>query len=188
MKIRILVGMEVDSRTFQLIEESQITNLSIAEYKKQLQKDLITEMNNSKNTHKVEKGIRQFVEWLQNGKLEIKGYKERETHSKLYIMTFNEDERDPGRVITGSSNFTQPGLEKNLEFNVELQRPEDYEFASEKFEELWERSEPLSEDFVNTLTKKTWIKYNITPYELYLKFGFDLQSYVVTVFPIKVEL
>ena len=35
-------------------------------------------------------------------------------------MTFKEDDRDKGRVITGSSNFTRSGLMGNLEFNVEL--------------------------------------------------------------------
>ena len=48
-------------------------------------------------------------------------------------MTFKEGDRDIGRVITGSSNFTQSGLIDNLEFNVELQRPEDYNFALKKF-------------------------------------------------------
>lgn len=172
-QIRILVGMGIDSKTFNLIEDSQVTNISTAEYKKQLQKDLIHEMNSSEDNFHVENGVRQFVDWLQSGKLEIRGYKERKTHSKLYIMTFAEDDRDKGRVITGSSNFTQPGLERNLEFNVELTRPEDYEYAYEKFEELWEQSEPISKDFVNTLTNKTWIKDDITPYELYLKFIYE---------------
>ena len=172
-QIRILVGMGIDSQTFHLIEDAEITHVSTAEYKKQVQKNIIEEMNNSEDNANVEKGIRQFVSWLQSGKLEIRGYKERKTHSKLYIMTFTEDDKDIGRVITGSSNFTQPGLERNLEFNVELREPSDYEFASDKFEELWEHSEPISKEFVNTLTNKTWIKDDITPYELYLKFIYE---------------
>lgn len=172
-QIRILVGMGIDSQTFHLIENSKVTSISTAEYKKKMQKDLIHEMNNSENSMDVEKGVRQFVNWLQTEKLEIRGYKERKTHSKLYIMTFNEKDKDIGRVITGSSNFSQPGLERNLEFNVELREPADYEFASDKFEELWEHSEPISEEFINTLTNRTWIKDDITPYELYLKFIYE---------------
>jgi len=45
-------------------------------------------------------------------------------------MTFNEDDRDMGRVITGSSNFTQSSLVDNLEFNVELKNPSDYKFSA----------------------------------------------------------
>lgn len=132
-KIRILVGMGIDSQTFQLIEDSQQTMISTSEFKKQFNKDIIEEMNNSENRLDVELGSRRFIDWLREGKLEIKAYKERKTHSKLYIMSFPEDDKDNGRVITGSSNFTRPGLEKNLEFNVELRRDSDYFFAKNKF-------------------------------------------------------
>lgn len=172
-KVRILVGMGIDSQTFQLIEDSQQTMISTSEFKKQFNKDIIEEMNNSENRLDVELGSRRFIDWLREGKLEIKAYKERKTHSKLYIMSFPEDDKDNGRVITGSSNFTRPGLEKNLEFNVELRRDSDYFFAKDKFEELWKNSEPLSEDFINTLSKKTWLREDITPYELYLKFIYE---------------
>ena len=50
------------------------------------------------------------MEWLQSGKLEIKAYPTENIHAKLYIMTFVEEDRDAGRVITGSSNFTHSGL------------------------------------------------------------------------------
>ena len=172
-KVRILVGMGIDSQTFQLIEDSQNTNISTAEFKKKFRRDIIREMGNSQDSLDVEKGAIQFVEWLKEGKIEIKAYKERKTHSKLYIMTFPEDDKDLGRVITGSSNFTRPGLEKNLEFNVELKDSSDYYFAKEEFEKLWERSEPISEDFINTLTRDTWLRDDITPYELYLKFIYE---------------
>lgn len=172
-KIRILVGMGIDSQTFKLIENTKITHISTAEFKKKIKEDLITEMNNSEDSLNVEKGAKKFVKWIETGKIEIKAYKERKTHSKLYIMTFPEEDKDIGRVITGSSNFTKPGLEKNLEFNVELRRDADYYFAREKFEELWEHSEPLSKDFITTLNNHTWLKEDITPYELYLKFIYE---------------
>lgn len=172
-KVRILVGMGIDSQTFKLVEGSQDKNISTAEFKKEFIKDIITEMNNSKDTFDVEKGAMKFIDWLIEEKLEIRAYKERKTHSKLYIMSFPEGDKDEGRVITGSSNFTQPGLEKNLEFNVELRDDSDYEFALQEFEKLWAKSEPISEDFVNTLTRKTWLRNDITPYELYLKFIYE---------------
>ena len=48
-----------------------------------------------------------------------------------------EGDSDKGRVITGSSNFTEAGLQDNLEFNVELKNRSDYDFALAKFNELW---------------------------------------------------
>ncbi len=41
-------------------------------------------------------------------------------------MTFKEGDRDIGRVITGSSNFTYSGLVDNLEFNVEFEKQLDH--------------------------------------------------------------
>ncbi|RLF05458.1 MAG: helicase, partial [Thermoprotei archaeon] len=75
--------------------------------------------------------------------------------------------------ITGSSNFTESGLVDNLEFNVELQRPEDYNYALKKFNELWNNAVDVNEKYVQTIQKKTWLNSNITPYQLYLKFLYE---------------
>jgi phosphatidylserine/phosphatidylglycerophosphate/cardiolipin synthase-like enzyme len=66
-------------------------------------------------------------------------------------MTFQEGDRDQGRVITGSSNFTQAGLVDNLEFNVELKNRSDYDFALAKFNELWAKGVEVSKDFVQII-------------------------------------
>ena len=87
--------------------------------------------------------------------MEIKAYPSEKIHAKIYIMTFGEDDRDKGRVITGSSNFTQSGLVDNLEFNVELKNPSDYDFALSKFQELWENSIDVSQKYVETIKNKT---------------------------------
>ena len=94
------------------------------------------EMEKSGDTENVEEGIKKFIEWLKSGKLKIKVYPAETIHAKLYIMTFKEGDRDVGRVITGSSNFTKSGLKENLEFNVELKNRSDYEFSLRKFNEL----------------------------------------------------
>ena len=164
-KIRILVGMGIDSQSFDLIEDSKKTIVSTAQLKEKINQDLVKEMDNSENSLNVEKGAYKFIEWLKSGKLEVKAYKERKTHSKLYIMKFPENDKDVGRVVTGSSNFTFPGLEKNLEFNVELKDSNDYLFAKNKFEELWEKSERITKDFISTLSRKTWLREDISPYE-----------------------
>src|SRR5699024_3908753 len=88
------------------------------------------------------------------------------------IMTF-ENAIDKGRVITGSSNFSRSGLMDNLEFNVELKNPSDYEFALNKFDELWGEAVDVSEEYVQTLETKTWMNDTIKPYELYLEFLYE---------------
>lgn len=168
-KVRILIGISTNKGTYDLLEQAR-SHKNISD---QLDQDVKDEMEESENSLHVEKGVRKFLEWLQSGKLEIRAYPEEKIHSKLYIMTFNEGDRDLGRVITGSSNFTQSGLVDNLEFNVELKDRSDYEFAKNKFGELWTKSTDVSEQYIETLSKNTWLREDITPYELYLKFLYE---------------
>lgn len=168
-KIRILIGISTNRQTYNLLQEIQ----SHKEIGSQVSENLKNEMEASDNTFQVESGVYKFLEWLKNGKLEIRAYPEEKIHSKLYIMTFGEDDRDIGRVITGSSNFTQSGLVDNLEFNVELKNHSDYEFAQNKFNELWEKGVDVSEKYIETIIKDTWLREDISPYELYLKFLYE---------------
>ena len=130
-------------------------------------------MTQAEDSRQVEEGVVKFLEWLQNGKLEIKAYPTENIHAKLYIMTFDDQDRDVGRVITGSSNFTQSGLVDNLEFNVELKNRADYEFARTKFEGLWEDAVDVKDKYIETIRERTWLNDTITPYELYLKFLYE---------------
>ena len=74
-----------------------------------------------------------------------------------------------GSVITGSSNFSEAGLLNNLEFNVELKDSRDVDFALEKFEELWVKGVAITDDYIEAVEQKTWLRNDITPYEIYLK-------------------
>ena len=177
-KIRILVGISTGKETLDLIQESkkevqQTLNLSHKETKEEFSNHVVKEMESSKDSIEVEEGIKKFIEWIRSEKLEIHAYPAETIHAKLYIMTFKEGDRDVGRVITGSSNFTKGGLRDNLEFNVELARPDDYNFALSKFNELWENSIDVSEKYVETIRNRTWLNDSITPYELYLKFLYE---------------
>jgi superfamily II DNA or RNA helicase len=177
-KIRILIGISTSRQTFDLLqkaakERQQLLQFSHAETKQEFQGLVEKELEDSEDNQKVEEGVVKFIEWIKNKKLEIKAYPSQNIHAKLYIMTFVEGDRDVGRVITGSSNFTQAGLVENLEFNVELKNRADYEFARQKFEELWKDAVDVSEKYIQTIEDKTWLNQNITPYQLYLKFLYE---------------
>ena len=173
-KTRILIGINTDKQIVDMFEETQgeikefsLSNKeSITEYKKELEK----EFEKSEDTENVEKGVNKFISLLKEGKLEIRIYTKQPIHAKIYIMRDFKDSADFGRVITGSSNFSQSGLVNNLEFNVELKTRGDVEFAYNKFEELWKDSVDVSQDCIDTIEKDTWVKNDITPYEMYLKF------------------
>jgi len=81
-------------------------------------------------------------------------------------MPIAEGDRDKGRVITGSSNLTQAGLQDNLEFNVELKNRADYDFAIAKFNELWAVAVDVSKPCEDTVVNKSPFA-SFTPYELY---------------------
>ena len=174
-KIRILIGISTDRTIVDSINKSNQLELeySGAETKDLFSQQIIEEMESVEDNQSVEKGIFKFIEWLRSGKMEIRAYPSSRIHSKLYVMTFPEDDRDIGRVITGSSNFTQAGLIDNLELNVELKNPSDYKFALDKFNQLWDKSVDVSDKYIATIEKNTWIDNTITPYELYLKFLYE---------------
>lgn len=192
-KVRILVGLSVDRDSYDILQYHE--QLGIIDFeshqrtKKQFQENLKTEIETSdENDNKLELGIRKFIEFLQqecknpeedkanggNGKkLEIRVYPSKNIHAKVYIGRFHPEDRDYGFVITGSSNFSESGFVANREFNVELRKIGDVKFAENQFNKLWAESVDISEDFIDTITTKTWLNDQITPYELYLKLIYE---------------
>jgi superfamily II DNA or RNA helicase len=192
-KIRILVGLSVDRDSYDMIQYhhqmGMIDYESHKRTKKAFQENLKAEIENSDELdNRLELGIRKFIEFLQancqdpeidkafhgNGKkLEIRAYPSKNIHAKVYIGKFKPEDRDYGFVITGSSNFSESGFVANREFNVELRTKRDVLFAEEQFNTLWQESVDISEDFIDTIQKKTWLNDQISPYELYLKLIYE---------------
>lgn len=178
-KIRILIGINTGKSTIDYIqtanEQQMKFNLSTVEIKKNYVNNIVEEMEQSEDTKHVKAGIKKFIELILSQKLEIRIYPKDRIHSKVYIMR-KDLEKVPdqyGTVITGSSNFTSAGLVNNLEFNVELKDSRDVYYALQRFEELWVEGISISEDYIATVQKDTWIREDITPYELYLKFIYE---------------
>ena len=204
-KIRILIGISTNKETENLIQTFQEKKqyrlqFSHAETKRYFSDLVAKEIECCKDEKPVEDGIIKFMEWLENGKLEIRAYPTKNLHAKLYIMSFPKDDRDKDRVITGSSNFSQSGLIDDLEFNVEPKNPSDHHFAQDKFNKLWiddlefnvelknlsdhhfaqdkfnklwDEAVDVKEQYIETIRKRTWLNNDISPYELYLKFLYE---------------
>lgn len=174
-KIRILVGLNVDLFTVKIIDLANDEYTPIAVSTKQgkeiLESEVEQEFSEADTTAEIEQGVRVFIDWLKSGKLEMRMYTKAPIHAKVYIMR-----KDPvkvpdmyGSVITGSSNFSTSGLKNNLEFNVELKDTPDVKFALEHFENLWKDGVDIRDAYIEAVEKKTWMRDDITPYELYLK-------------------
>jgi len=194
-KVRILVGLGIDEDAYKTINEfKNQTTLdfeSHANAKKEFQENLINEIENSREVdERLEIGLKHFIEFLNtdcpnadidkkqrgNGKkLEIKAYPSKNIHAKVYISRYKDNisHIQYGAVITGSSNFSLSGLVANREFNVHLKDRRDIDFALDQFENLWKDSIDISEEFVDSVTKKTWLNDSIKPYELYLKLIYE---------------
>ncbi|MCE2687784.1 MAG: phospholipase D-like domain-containing protein [Rickettsiales bacterium] len=177
-KIRILVGLSTNKKTIELINQAnqQQLLLSVQNHKETYENNLCEEINNSSiNTNddqKIAIACEKFIEFINNKKLEIKIHKSQNIHAKIYIGTLNS-KLDKGRVITGSSNFSQSGLHDQYEFNVELRDDRDYDFAKQKFDDLWQEGIDITQDYVNIINTKTWLNNQITPYQIYLKFLYE---------------
>jgi superfamily II DNA or RNA helicase/HKD family nuclease len=170
-EIRILVGINID----QLVAEAQKngllfqanSHLSQEQFFESL-KDNIQQAAYSKT---IEEGMLQFIQDLATGKLQLRVHPKQNIHAKIYI--FRQQTKHThgyGSVITGSSNLTDAGLQRNFEFNVELRDDTDIAFATETFEKLWIEGVPVSEAFVDKLKQQTYLNDTFTPYEVYLKF------------------
>ena len=174
-KIRILIGLNVDRYTVKIIDrvndEAKYAAISTADGKEIIADEIEKEFESAASSAQVEKGVRVFMDWLKSGKLEMRMYTEASIHAKVYIMR-KDQEKVPdtfGSVITGSSNFSEAGLVNNLEFNVELKDYADVKFALDKFEELWAQSTDIRDTYIEAVEQHTWMRDDITPYQLYLK-------------------
>ncbi|MEM3509661.1 MAG: phospholipase D-like domain-containing protein, partial [Nitrososphaerota archaeon] len=179
-KIRILVGLGVSPETYTILKQfneiktnNEYEELSDKQIKNVFSTAVRNEFEDSEDNKHVEEGVKDFVNLIKGGKLEVKVYPERKLHAKVYIVTFKEGDRDIGRVITGSSNLSYSGLVDHLEFNVELTNPRDYEFALKKFNELWKNAVNVTQDLVSVIELETWANNSISPYDLYLKFLYE---------------
>lgn len=171
-EIRILIGLGTDIKT---IKSMDIFEMSGTNATRKVQQLVIDEFSNSDDDNlDMENGVIKFCEWIKSGKLKIRMCYEKNVHAKLYIVRKNPRivPDQFGNLITGSSNFTFNGLDKNIEFNVELKDQNNVLYALNFFEELWNESIEITNDILNTINNDTWMSKNITPYELFLKMLF----------------
>ncbi len=174
-KIRILVGLNIDKHTIEFFdmanEQYTFFDVTTNQSKMIMQKEVAQEFAETEPSSDVEQGVRIFIDWLKSGKMEMRMYIKNPIHAKVYIMRKNPEKVPDtfGSVITGSSNFSVAGLKNNLEFNVELKDAPDVKFALDRFEALWKDGIDIKDDYIEAVEQKTWMRDDITPYELYLK-------------------
>ncbi len=170
-KIRILVGINVDS----LCADSANKGLEFFANQEQTIQEFINilreDIQCADYSKYVEEGILQFIEDVATKKIEIRAHPDKNLHAKIYIFRQETEHQHAGygAVITGSSNLTEAGLERNFEFNVELRDYDDIKFALATFDELWNESTNILPIDCNKLKAETYLNDESTPFEIYIK-------------------
>lgn len=175
-KVRILIGIDVDKYIARAHQKGELFFGAEEEVKEECLRKLKEDIEQSDYTKQVEDGMLQMVQDMLDGKLELRAHPSKKIHAKLYILyPDNYNQHTFGAAITGSSNLSGNGLgisdEKQYEFNVKLTQYEDVAFAKHEFELLWEEAKGVpinAEDYQATLDR-TYLKGDVTPYELYIK-------------------
>ena len=176
-EIKILVGINVDPifkshnpALLMLTDDTKAKEI----YSKQFKEDIL----NAKYDAEVEQGILQMCDDLLSGRLQMRIHGTKNLHAKFYLCLPNEfNENTDGWVIMGSSNISESGLgitePPRYELNVALKDFDDVNFCKGEFDKLWSESVPLTIDDIEENKKKTYLGYQPTPYEIYIKVLID---------------
>lgn len=170
-RIRILVGINID----RLVQEAWDKGLQFGANPTVARAEFLDELKQSiqKSAYDrvVEEGMIGLVDDIASGKVEIRIHPSQTIHAKVYI--FREETKHAhgyGAVITGSSNLTDAGLERNFEFNVELRDDHDIDFATDTFNRLWDEGVPVGPEHVQEIKRQTFLNDSFTPHDLFIKF------------------
>lgn len=176
-EIKILVGINIDD----IFRKHNKAVLMFADkdkakeiYYSGFKEDII----NARYSAEVEEGILQMCEDLVSGRLQMRIHATKNLHAKFYLcLPQNHSEHSDGWVIMGSSNISDSGLgikqPAQYELNVAMKDYDDVKYCSDEFWTLWNEAVPLTAEDIEEYKKKTYLGYQPTPYELYIKVLID---------------
>ncbi len=176
-KVRILIGIDVDKFIVAAANRGELFFGDPEGVREEYLTRFKEDIENAHYSKEVEDGIHQMLQDILEGKLELRAHPSKKIHAKMYILYpnhFNEYTMGAA-VITGSSNLSGYGLgtseDMQYEFNVKLQGNEDVQFAMNEFNELWEQAKdcPIVATDLRKAIDETYLKGEVTPYELYIK-------------------
>lgn len=157
-KIRILMGEETTHSTKRRILEA---------LRKKAERGLDSDLESVKDDNPFLNGVAAIIEGLKSGQIECRVYNKAKFHAKAYI-THPKLEVVGSKALVGSSNFTKPGLSKNIELNIQVQSPSEVAQLQAWYEEHWEQSEDISGDVLKVISRHTeaWSPFDIYSHSL----------------------
>jgi superfamily II DNA or RNA helicase len=155
-KIRILMGAEMTYRTRKALLEA---------VRSRAVNTLDDSLENDKDQNPFLHGVPAILEGLKSRQIECRVYDHDKFHAKTYI-THAKMEVVGSQALVGSSNFTSPGLTKNIELNIQVQSAREVAQLQEWFEEHWEEASDVSEAVIETIERHTHL---FQPFDVYAK-------------------
>jgi len=155
-KIRILMGDETTHRTRTALLQA---------VKSRAERRLDDSIEGEKETDPFLRGLPAIADALQSGKIECRVYNRDKFHAKAYITHAKLDVVG-AQALVGSSNFTRPGLTKNVELNIQVQSGREVAQLQDWFDAHWQEAKDITEDIIKVITRHTRA---YTPFEVYAK-------------------
>ena len=176
-EIKILVGINIDD-IFRKHNKALLMLADADKAKEIYHEGFKEDIVNAQYAPEVEEGILQMCEDLVSGRLQMRIHATKNLHAKFYLcLPENHNEHSDGWVIMGSSNISDSGLgitrSPRYELNVAMKDYGDVKFCSDEFWKLWEEAIPLTAEDIDKYQSQTYLGYQPTPYELYIKVLID---------------
>lgn len=155
-KIRILMGAESTQRTRKaLLEAVKARALQL----------LDGSIEGEKGGDPFLRKVPAILEAMRTDKIECRVYDKDKFHAKAYI-THAKLEVVGAQALVGSSNFTAPGLTKNIELNVQIQSAREVAQLQEWFEAHWNEATEVTDAVVEAIERHT---RQYSPFDVYAK-------------------
>ncbi len=155
-KIRILMGAETTHRTRKaLLHAVRARAVQI----------LDGSIEADKGANPFLHGVPAILESLRSRQIECRVYDKDKFHAKAYI-THAKLKVVGSQALVGSSNFTAPGLTKNIELNIQVQSAREVAQLQEWFESHWNEATEVTDAVIETISRHTHL---YTPFDVYAK-------------------
>lgn len=160
-KIRILMGADTNHRSRKALLEAVTRHVT---------EELDAGLEQDKDASPFLAGVPAVLSALRAGRIECRVYDKDKFHAKAYIARAKQDV-DGARALVGSSNFTKPGLTKNVELNVQVQRRDEVAQLQDWFDRHWQDAVDVTATVIEVVERHV---KEYTPFEVYAK---ALQEY-----------
>jgi phosphatidylserine/phosphatidylglycerophosphate/cardiolipin synthase-like enzyme len=155
-KIRILMGADTTHRTRRAALEAVRTRAT---------GELDSSIEADKEDNPFLHGVPAILDALRSRQIECRVYDRDKFHAKAYI-THAKLEVVGSQALVGSSNFTRPGLTKNVELNVQIQSAREVAQLQEWFEAHWNEATDVTDTIIETISRHIHL---YSPFDVYAK-------------------